>query len=329
MAAVTLLGSVTFDTNSGTKTVTATPAVGDLIVIITAHGDNTSAATPTDDQSGTYTTILNSKMDTNAHTMMFHVRTALIPAASSTIFSHAPGTTTGGGLAVLKVTGMTRVGASAALQNAKQENQAGGTTPAPVFGATPQSGNPVIGAVFIDNANPAGISPRSSPAYTELADVGYDTPKEGLEIMSIDSGETSATITWGGNATQIYCDGVIELDISAMAYTLSCDPGSFAITGAPLTTAAARLLSCDPGSFAVTGAALTMNHGFELSCAPGVFTVTGADLTPLLTGRYDAPMRMTGGTVTRPKMTDGSVARSRMTGGTVARPQITDGTVRS
>jgi hypothetical protein len=37
MAAVTLLGSATFDTSSGTKQVTATPAVDDLIVIITAH----------------------------------------------------------------------------------------------------------------------------------------------------------------------------------------------------------------------------------------------------------------------------------------------------
>jgi len=44
---VSLLGTPTFSTTSGTKTVTATPVVGDLVVIITAHSGNTSAAAPT------------------------------------------------------------------------------------------------------------------------------------------------------------------------------------------------------------------------------------------------------------------------------------------
>lgn len=214
MAAVTLLGTATFDTNSGTKTVTATPAVGDLIVIITAHAANTSAATPTDDQGGTYTTITSGMHGASSNnTLMTHIRTALIPSAVSTVFTHAPGTSEGGGLAVLKVTGMTLVGAAAALQSAKQESQ-DSTTPAPVFAATPKSGNPVIGAVH-SNTNPAGLTPRSSPAYAELVDAGYTNPIQGLEIMSIDSGETSATITWGSATVSKYSDAVIELDISS------------------------------------------------------------------------------------------------------------------
>lgn len=214
MAAVTLLGTQTFTTSSGTKTVTATPAVGDLIVIVTAHTANTSAATPTDDHGGVYVTLVNSKKATSADTLMIHVRTQLISSATSTIFSHAPGSSNGGGLAVLKVTGMTRSGADASKQTgAKQENQGSGGTPAPVFGTTPQSGNPVIGAVF-NATSPATITPRSSPAYTERVDVGYSNPTTGLEVMSIDSGETSATITWGGTSASAFCDAVVELDTS-------------------------------------------------------------------------------------------------------------------
>ena len=212
MAAVTLLGTATFDTNSGTKTVTATPAVGDLIVIVTAHSGNTSAATPTDNQSGTYTTIVNAKKETSADTLMIHIRDAVIPAASSTVFTHAPGASTGGGLCVLKVTSMTKVGALAALQNAKQENQAAGGTPAPVFGSIPQSTNPVIGAVF--HTSTSDITQRTG--YTEHIDAQHILPNATLEVMSLDSGEASATITWGGTVGAS-CDAAIELDASGAA----------------------------------------------------------------------------------------------------------------
>lgn len=52
MAAATLLGTATFTTASGSKTVTATPAVGDLIIIVCAHTGNTVVGiAPTDNNS--------------------------------------------------------------------------------------------------------------------------------------------------------------------------------------------------------------------------------------------------------------------------------------
>ena len=117
MAAVTVLGT-TFNTTSGTHTVTATPAVGDQIVIVSASTGNVSAATPTDNQGGTYTTIVTAVRSASADTMMIHVRNQLIQAASSTIFTHAPGASTGGGLCVLKATGMSRIGVAAATPRA-------------------------------------------------------------------------------------------------------------------------------------------------------------------------------------------------------------------
>lgn len=219
--AVTLLGSATFDTASGTKTVTATPAVGDLIVIVTAHSGNVSSATPTDNNSsGTYTRINSAVKASSADTLGIHVRTALIGAANSTVFTHAPGASSGGGLAVLKITGMQKTGASAARASAKQDNQASGT-PTPVLGQAASTVNALIGAMF-NGANPATLTPRGTPQWSERADVGYNTPASGLEVMTIDSGETGTSIAWGSSSGTAFASLVMELD-STQALT----PGLF------------------------------------------------------------------------------------------------------
>jgi hypothetical protein len=158
--AVTLLGTATFTTASGTKTVVATPAVGDLIVIVTGHSGNTSAATPTDDNSsGAYTRITSALAQAGVDTLGIHIRTALIGAAVSTTFTHAPGTSTGGGLAVFKVTGMQKTGASAARASAKQDNQASGGTPTPVLAQ----------AALTTNALIAAVTQRHQPGDTDAA----------------------------------------------------------------------------------------------------------------------------------------------------------------
>jgi hypothetical protein len=212
MAVVSLLGTATFNTTSGTKTVTATPAVNDLIVIITAHTGNTSTAAPTDNNSsGTYSLIGTAVKATSADTMRVFIRDSFISSAVSTIFTHAPGASSGGGLAVFKVTGMSKVGASADLQFAKQDNQAAGT-PAPAFTNAVDTNNPVIGAVF-NATNPATMTQRAS--FTEAFDVGYNTPTTGLEGMFRSSGETGTTMTWGSASGTAYCSLVLELDTTA------------------------------------------------------------------------------------------------------------------
>src|SRR6185437_6612583 len=158
MAAVTSLGA-TFNTSSGTKTVTATPAVGDLIVIVTAHSGNTASVAPTDNNgTGTYVLVQSCVKATSADTMQVWVRTALIASATSTVFTHAPGTTSGGGLFVHNVSGMTRIGGNAIRQSAIQSNQAASGTPAPVLPSVPLSANPIIGAVF-NATSPATMTP--------------------------------------------------------------------------------------------------------------------------------------------------------------------------
>jgi len=218
MATISLLGTQTFNTTSGTHTVAATPAVGDLIVLVVANSGYTGSVLPTDnnpDAHGTYFLINSALKNSSADLLQFYVREARIGVAASTTFTHAPGTTTGGGLGVFKVTGITRSALLAIRQSAVQANQAASGTPTPVFGSAALTTNPVLGAVF-NGTSPATMTPRSSPAYTEAFDVGYSTPTTGLETMFISSGETGTSIAWGGTSASAFASGVVEIDSSAV-----------------------------------------------------------------------------------------------------------------
>lgn len=221
MAAVTLLSTATFTTASGAKTVTATPAVGDLIVIVTAHTGNVAQIPPADDQGGAYELARTASKNTSADRLCIWVRSSVIPAAVSTVFTHNPGTTTGGGLAVLKITGMLRVGTGAVRQSAGESNATGSAaTPSPTFIQAPLTSNPIIGALF-NAVNPGGVPARAG--WVWRADVGYNTPTSGLDVMSIDSGETNTVIAWGGTSTN-HCDVVVEFDASAAPPLFQDDP---------------------------------------------------------------------------------------------------------
>lgn len=242
-AVVSLLGTATFNTTSGSKTVTATPAVGDLIVIVVAHSGSTTSVAPTDNNSGgggTYTLVNTAVKATSADTMQIWVRNNLITSATSTVFTQAPGTTTGGGLVVVDVQGMGKVGSASFRQSAIQSNQASGGTPAPVLGTTPRSYNPIIGAVF-NASNPATLTPRTN--YTEIADLGYNTPATGLEVMYRNSGETSATITWGSTSGSAFASIAVELDstILHIANGALNGTGTASFVGSRKQTAAANI----------------------------------------------------------------------------------------
>lgn len=94
----------------------------------------------------------------------------------------------------------------------------------------------------------------------------------------------------------------------AVNYTLACDAGIFAFTGATRLFSVGRRLTADagafgftgstrlfrtgrflvaaPGSFAFTGAARTFSHGRSMTMEPGSFAFTGQDETFSF---FDAP----------------------------------------
>lgn len=213
MATITHAGT-TYNTTAGNKTVVATPAVGDLIVVIApATGVVTSAVS--DNQGGTYTQVDSDRTgwSTTGHLSVW-IRDALIPAASSTTFTATQASSTGGGLSVLRVSGMTRTGALALRSNGGQSAGTSGTTPAPVMNQAALTGNPVIFAVASGTNSTTTLTQPSG--FTEAFDNGYATPTTGLEVAFVNSGVTSATITAGSTVASAFGSVAIELDTSAV-----------------------------------------------------------------------------------------------------------------
>lgn len=217
MAVVTLLGTATFNTTAGNKTVTATPAVSDLIVVIAAASGTSEANAATtavtdNNSSGTYYKVADSLGAGASPRISAWVRTELIGSATSTIFTAAQGSSSGGGLAVFKITGMSRVNLQA-IRRAGAASGALSTTPTVDLITPVLTANAVIGGV-VNSTSPAGLTQPGS--WTERQDAGYSTPTTGLETASRDSGETGSSIAWGSTSATAWRAVVVELDVSSM-----------------------------------------------------------------------------------------------------------------
>jgi hypothetical protein len=227
MAAVTLAGT-TWDTNAGNKTVVATPAVGDLIIVIApATGVATSVVTDNQTPAGVYNKInANFTGFSTAGDLSAWVRTAYITAASSTTWTVTQTSSTGGGLCVLRISGMSTAGIGAIRGCGGQTAGTLGTTPAPVLlrrSANVYSGtqaalttNVIIGAVCNGTNGATTVTPPAS--YTEHFDNGYNVPATGFEVCSINSGITASTITFGSTTATAFASIAIELECSVPQY---------------------------------------------------------------------------------------------------------------
>jgi hypothetical protein len=240
MAGVTYAGG-TFTTTAGNKTFVATPAVGDLIVVVTACTGLAPGSTNVIDNnsSGTYALVGTSRTGfSTTGLLQVWIRTSFITAASSTTFTAQQASSTGGGLLVYRVSGMLRTGTAALRSDGGQSSAAAGT-PAPVLNQAPLTGNPVIAAVA-NGTSPATLTPRTG--FTEAADLGYATPTTGVESCFRASGETSATLTFGSASASQFASIAVELDTSALpgpsvvafegAWADATSPHDIVVTGA-------------------------------------------------------------------------------------------------
>jgi hypothetical protein len=209
----------TWNTTAGNKTVVATPAVNDLIVVIHgmsgwASGDNSTITDNNADGLGTYTKIGASPLSTGGGTagaLWISIRNALVGSATSTTFTATNTGDTGGGLTVLRFSGMSRVGAAAARQNTG-ESSATENPPTITFGATTLTDNPVVLAVMGED-NPAGVTPPTG--FTEADDTGWSTPTTGIEVCWDDAGNTATLFAWSGGALTDHNEVGVELDTTA------------------------------------------------------------------------------------------------------------------
>lgn len=234
MATGTAAGS-TWNTTAGNKTVVATPAVSDLIVVVHgmsgwASGDDSTITDNNAGGGGTYTKLgtATAPLSTGGGTggaLWISVRNALVTSATSTTFTATITGDTGGGLTVLRFSGMTRTGSSAIKQSIGESNQTE-NPPTITFGATTLTGNPVVLAVLGED-NPAGVTPPTG--FTEAVDTGWATPTTGIEVCWDDAGNTATLFSWSGGALIDHNDGGIELDTTAAPLTALKDPIGYGV----------------------------------------------------------------------------------------------------
>ena len=217
MAGVTF-GGATWTTAAGNKTVTLTPAVGDLLFVFCANSGRTTAQPPTvacDVQGITFSQFTGTNgsytKNTSADSGWVFIADSLCTAASSTIVTMTASSDTGGGLVVFRVSGMSRAGIGAIRQCGKQDNIASGT-PSVVMPAAILTGNPVFGLVNTTTNGSANSAPPTS--WTEDADQGYTSTANGIEVAHRASGETLTTIAWTAVAPSAFGSIIAELDAS-------------------------------------------------------------------------------------------------------------------
>lgn len=228
MASVTAAGT-TWNTTAGNKTVVATPAVGDLIIVIAGSSGLAGGTTAVSDNQAGPPTGTYSQIDADftgfstTGVLTAWVRNQLITAASSTTWTASQAASTGGGLCVLRISGISIVGLGAIRGSGGQSSGGAGTTPAPVLlrrvgtvfsGAQAALTTNVVISAVCNGATAASMTVRSSPAYVEDFDNGYNTPATGLCVSHINSGETASTITWGSTSATTFASIAFEVDAS-------------------------------------------------------------------------------------------------------------------
>lgn len=277
MAGAFVADGITLNTTAGAHAVSITPAVGDLLVVVAVYSDGTaSGGSVSDNQGGTYTKVAGCVQASGVRTCEIFIRNALVSSAVSHTVTQAdpPGSDSGGGLNVMRFSGFSVAGASAFVKSAKQDTQGAGTTPAPTFASAVNTNNVTVGAVVYATNGGAAATPPAG--WTERRDQGYNTPATGLETVTRDSGFSGTTVTWGGTVPTAWGCVIVELTPGATAYSLDCQPGAFAVTGAAMGPLAARMLNAAPASYALTGFATTLALARMVNAQPGAFAITGA-----------------------------------------------------
>lgn len=215
----------TWNTTAGNKTVTATPASNDLIVVVHgmsgwASGDDSVITDNNSDGLGTYTRIGTAAVPLStgggtAGALWFSVRNALIGSASSTVFTATVSGDTGGGLTVLRFSGMTRTGPLAIRQSKGDDNNTESPPTITLPGDT-ITGNPIVLAIMGED-NPVGVTVPGSAGFTLADDTGWSVPTTGIQVAWTNDYGAVSLFLWTGGALTDHNEFVVELNASAVS----------------------------------------------------------------------------------------------------------------
>jgi len=284
----------TFNTTAGNKTAAITPSVGDLLVVVASCSGTATPPTITDNQTGgTYSASNVATRTGTVASVRWFVRDALVTSAvSHTVTMTSPGGDTGGGLVVMRFSGMSRAGTSAIKQSAILENTTG--TPTITFSSAALTGNPTVGAI-VNAANPPTMTPPTN--WTERQDIGYTSPAFGIEVVTRDSGFTGTGITWGSSSSTAVSGVIMELDASAAGTNFNKSQTGANITFAAGTNTKALVLAktgavknitfsagANTKSSALAKTGTVKNITFAAGTNSGQFTPAGLNLNKSQTG---------------------------------------------
>jgi len=210
VATVRAVSTGVFTTTAGAKSDTIAAVPDDLLVAVTAHDGQIGSHVVTDDKGGKWDQIIAGLSATSVDSVAIWIRQTRVVTSATYTVTTTPASSTGGGLQVFAISGMTRAGLAAVRSSGKQDNQTAATTPAPVLSLTPLSTSVIITGL-IDGTN-GSVNQNPRAGYTERFDAGHNVPATGFATSTLDSGETSATLTFGGTTPSIYGDVAVELD---------------------------------------------------------------------------------------------------------------------
>lgn len=206
MAGVTL-GVQTPSTSNVTSYASGsfTPAASDLLIAVVTATDTVATGTMTDSQSLGFTKIAGQTYNSAADSIYVFRANALAAASSMTVTFDCTGdAATGATVCVFRIANADGVYVRAVGTG----SGAASTTPTVALPQAVDSRNAVIGACG-NGANPAALTPPAS--WSELGDTGYGTPPSGQEAASRNSGETLASIAWGGTSGTAWGAAVVEI----------------------------------------------------------------------------------------------------------------------
>lgn len=133
-----------------------------------------------------------------------------------------------------------------------------------------------------------GTSLAATGTGATLRQSGDDADLDGIAGFADQTAAASSTtggFSWTTNAGGVHARVAIKATAGS-SYSLTCDAGSFTLTGNATGLTAQRLLTAAVGSFTLTGNDTTLTYGsaasHTLTCAVGAFTLTGITvaLTP-------------------------------------------------
>jgi hypothetical protein len=264
MAAI-VLGVQTGDTAAASTYATGsfTPAAGDLLLAVAGvQGTVDGGAYTSSDAGKTYAKVTEAVWTSDTRRLYAFVAEQAADADSQTGTMDVTGDAgTSCAQAILRVSGMTKLGAAAIRQFKVASNQSA-ADPTITFDSACLTGNPTIMVVVFNSASTGnGTDPVG---WTRTADIAIGTPGCNVIAFTRNSGFTGTTITMTSGATNHAVIG-IELDASAS----DGRTGTMAATESGADDATASGAVVVAGTFAATEA------GADDATVSGAVVVSG------------------------------------------------------